>query len=142
MSVLSRHRLPQPYRGLLIASWLLPLALLWLALLLGRGPTPSLFDPRLLLLLGLMTLPAVYIWQEGVDVRPDGLFIRQHVPRFRPFHELDTYYVDSRPNRRLLTVWDQQQRKALETHLAHLTDVPELLRHLHTHLRWRGWPGS
>jgi hypothetical protein len=64
---------------------------------------------------------------------------------FRKFYmyllaALAMYTYDPRPGRRLLTVWDEQGRLALQCHVAHLTDFPVLLRALHHHVRDRCWP--
>lgn len=139
-TVISRHRLTAPYRWALAALWALPAGILLVSALLGRGFSLHLADPRLLLPLALMALPALYIWREGVDVRGDGLVIRIHGWRYRSFAELDTWYLDARPQRRLLTVWDRRGYKVLECHAAHLTDLPLLLAALKQKLRYRHWP--
>jgi hypothetical protein len=136
--VLSRHRLPPHYRAALALLWLLPIAVLLLALLGAHGPSPALLDPRLLPLL-LMTLPALYIWREGVDLLQDGIVVRVHWPRHYTYDELDNWYYDARPEKHVLTVWDCDGRKALECR-AVLTGWPLLLRALHDHLRYRNWP--
>ncbi|MBN8619744.1 MAG: hypothetical protein J0L63_12610 [Anaerolineae bacterium] len=138
--VISRHRLPRPYRCGLVVLWLLPILLLLAAFWIGRGPGLHLFDPRLWLPLLLMGLPALYIWHEGVDVLPDGLRIRVHWPRYRSYAELDNWHLDTRQGRRLLTVWDRDNHKVLEVHSAHLTDLPRLLQSLKANLRPRSWP--
>lgn len=138
--VLSRHRLPRPYRQLLVGFWIAPGGLLLLALWLGTGNIPAILDLRLWIPLVFGLLPALYIWQEGIDVLPDGLRCRVHLPRFYAYNTLDTYYYDRRSGRRLLTIWDAQGRRVLECHAAHLTDFPVLLRALHKHVRDRHWP--
>ncbi len=138
--VLSRHRLPKGYRYALAALWVTPALILLTSLIIGRGISLHLVDPRLLLPLIVMALPALYIWREGVDVLPQGLRIRLHGWRYRSFEELDNWYLDNRPQRRLLTIWDQQGRKVLEIHAAHLTDLPTLLITLKEKLRYRNWP--
>jgi hypothetical protein len=138
--ILSRHRLPTRYRVGLVIGWMTPIILLLLTIIFSRGITLHLLDPRLWLPLLIMLLPALYVWREGVDVLPDGLLIRVHLPRYRAFTELDNWYLDSRPNRRLLTVWDQHNAKALECYAAHLTDLPALLAALKSNLRYRHWP--
>ena len=125
--VISRHRLPQPYRIGLVAFWLAPLILLTGAALIGGGQARAMLDPRFLLLALLMTVPALYIWQEGVDVREDGIVRRVHVPRHYPYEYLAMWTFDSHPSRRLLTIWDARRRKILECRAAHLTDLPLLL---------------
>ena len=138
--VLSRHRLPKSYRYMMAVLWITPAFILFMSLLVARGISPHLIDPRLLLPLIGMSLPALYIWHEGVDVLPDGLHIRLHGWHYRRFEELDNWYLDNRPQRRLLTIWDQNGRKVLEIHAAHLTDLPKLLATLKEKLRYRNWP--
>lgn len=137
--ILSRHRLPRVYRLGLTGFWLAPVVLFLSTFIIG-GLHQRGFDLRLLLPLALMALPAVYVWHEGVDVLPDGLRIRIHWPRFYSFDTLDTWYVDTHPNRRRLSIWNQHHYKVLECHTAHLSDVSTLLRVLQTHIRYRGWP--
>jgi hypothetical protein len=136
--VLSRHRLPPVYRIGLATLWLLPVGIFSLSILLTHGFTFSLFDARFLLCLVFMSLPATYIWREGVDVLPGGLRVRIHWPRTYAYDELDNWYFDARPGRRVLTVWDAHNRRALECR--GLTDLPLLLRALKDHLRYRNWP--
>lgn len=138
-AVLSRHRLPSGYRISLTLLWLLPIALLLLALLRAHGPSPALLDLRLLLPLLLMALPALYVWREGVDLLTDGLIVRAHWPRRYSYAELDAWRYDARAGRRVLTVWDCGGRKALECR-AVLTGWSLLLRALRDHLRYRSWP--
>ena len=135
--VISRHRLPKAYRYLLVALWVTPALILLVSLMVARGINLHLIDPRLLLPLIVMALPALYIWHEGVDVLPEGLRIRLHGWRYCSFDELDNWYLDTRPQRRLLTIWDQQGHKVLEIHAAHLTDLPTLLATLKDKLRYR-----
>src|SRR5690606_7909107 len=112
--IISRHRLPGRYRVGLMALWLTPPALLLLAPLLARGWDAALLDLRLWAMLLLMGLPALYIWQEGVDVHPDGLTARIFWPRFYPYAQLDTWYYDARADRRVITVWNAHDQKLLE----------------------------
>lgn len=137
--ILSRHRLPRAYRLSLTGLWLAPVALFLVAFLIGGAQLRG-FDLRLFVALALMTLPALYVWREGIDVLRDGLLVRLHWPRYYSFEALDTWYVDTRPNQRRLTIWNSDQRKVLECHTAHLSDTPTLLRTLKTHLRYRHWP--
>lgn len=142
MRVVQRHRLPAPYRLLLVVVWLLPIPLLVGAILLGQGFTPALLDPRLWLSLGAIALPAVHIWREGIDVLADGLTARMGlIPRYYPFASLEMYYYDPRPSRRTLTVWKAGGEKILVTHAAHLTAFPALLATLKAHVRDRRFPG-
>jgi hypothetical protein len=139
-SVLSRHRLPRFYRVSITILWIAPVFLLFMAMLLNQGLTLWLLDPRLLLPLALMLIPAVYIWREGVDVLPTGIISRVHVPRYLPYSKMDNWYYDSRPDRRTLTVWDAHNRKVIECRAGHLTDLPRLLAALKANLRNRNWP--
>jgi len=136
--IISRHRLPRGYRVGLTVGWLLPIVILGLALLLRHGAT--LLDLRVLGLLALMALPAVYIWHEGIDVLPNGIIRRVHVPRYFPYERLDNWYFDSRETRRTLTVWDVHNRKVMEVRAGHLTEMPALLQALQANVRWRNWP--
>jgi hypothetical protein len=133
--VISRHRLPQPYRTGLAAFWLAPLILMTSAALIGGGQARAMLDPRFLLLALLMTVPAIYVWQEGVDVREDGIVRRVHVPRYYPYESLAVWAFDSHPSRRLLTIWDARRRKVLECRAGHLTDLPLLLDALRARVR-------
>jgi hypothetical protein len=133
--VLSRHRLPQPYRLLLVVFWLLPLGMLTLTAFIGSRSLA--FDVRLLLMLGLMALPAWYIWQEGVDVLPGGIRVRVYVPRCYAYDDLKAWRVTTWKQSRILTIWTQERGKALECHAAHLTDWPRLVRSLRENV-----PGS
>jgi len=139
--VLSRHRLRQPYRTALAALWCVPPLLLALAILIGNGFTPSFFDPRFLLPAILMALPARYIWQEGVDVLPDGIVARVYWPRYYAYERLEMWYFDGRREKQIITVWDDRLVKVLECRAGHLTDVPALLRALRKHVRDCRWPG-
>jgi hypothetical protein len=137
--VLSRHRLPRAYRLSLAGLWLAPVALFLAAFTFG-GLKLGGVDLRLLIPLAVMAFPALYVWREGIDVLPEGLLMRLHWPRYYGFDVLDNWYIDMRPNHRRLTIWNNQNRKVLECHPAHLSDVSTLLRTLKTHLRYRHWP--
>jgi len=138
--VLSRHRLPQPYRLLLVCFWLLPIGLLYLSLLAAHGPTFSLLHPVLLLALVGMGMPALYVWHEGVDVTEQGLIIRCGGWRHRTYAQLDAWYVDTRPPHRIFVLWDVNNRRIVSRHTAHLTNFDTLARTLKSRIRWRGWP--
>ncbi len=138
--VLSRHRLPQNYRISLAVLWITPIGLLFATILLSRGFTLALFDPRLLIPLALMSIPALYVWREGIDVLPSGIIARVFWPRYYPYQSLDNWYFDQRADRRTLTVWDFTNRKVLECRAGHLTDLPALLTALKVNLRYRNWP--
>ncbi len=139
-TVLSRHRLPAFYRIGLALFWLMPIGIFMLSLILTHGFSAELLDLHFLACLLLMTLPALYIWREGVDVLPNGLRVRIHVPRTYTYDELDNWYFDARPDKHTLTVWDTKNHRALECRAGHLTDLPLLLSALKTHLRYRNWP--
>jgi hypothetical protein len=85
-----------------------------------------------------MLLPALYIWQEGIDVLPDGVIRRMHVPRYFPYETLSAWAFDSPPDRRVLTVWNQGEQKIVECRAGHLTDFPALLAALRCHVKFRG----
>lgn len=131
--VLSRHRLPNVYRYSIVALWLTPIFLFLLTILLGKGMMA--LDLRLIVPMAIMTLPALYIWQEGVDVLPCGIRARVHIPRYYDYHMLHTYHYDARAERHVLTVWDVSARKVLECRAGHLTKFPTLLASLKENVR-------
>lgn len=137
--MISRHRLPQPYRAALAILWVVPLALLILTIWIGRGFTLAVLDPRLLLPALIMLIPAAYVWREGIDVLPDGIIRRAHIPRYYTFDQLETWYFDRRNGRRVITIWDHRGRKLVEVYGV-LTNLPALLQTLHDQVRWRGFP--
>lgn len=138
--VLSRHRLPRSFRLALVTGWsLLPIILFGSAAV-GSGVNVSLLDPRFLLPLLLMFLPALYVWREGIDVLPDGIIARIHLPRYYSYEQLDNWYFDNRADRRTLTIWNASNRKVVECRAGHLTELPRLLSALKTNLRPRNWP--
>ena len=47
---------------------------------------------------------------------------------------------ESRHNKRVLTVWDVDNHKVLECRPGHLTNLPQLLKTLKEHVRYRNWP--
>ena len=138
--VLSRHRLPRFYRVSLAALWLTPIIIFVLVSIFQWGFTSALFDPRFVVPLLLMAIPAVYIWHEGVDVLPSGIIRRVHLPRYYPYSTLETWYFDRREDRRVLTIWDADNRKIVECRAGHLTDLPDLLDALKENVRYRYWP--
>ena len=101
---------------------------------------PALLDPRFVLPALMAGLPSLYVWQEGIDVLPGGIVRRVHLPRYIPNECLKTWYFDARPDRRVLTVWDADNRKLVECRAGHLTDLPALLAVLKARARWRGFP--
>ncbi len=129
--VLSRHRLPRPYRVLLPALALAPLPLFAVAVLLGAGFSAAVLDPRFWgpLLIGL--LPAGYWWNEGVDVLPDGFIRRMHIPRRYRYVELTDWHFRSASG--VLTVLDVHGETALECR-AVLTGFPRLLQRIREHV--------
>jgi hypothetical protein len=118
----------------------MPIVMLAATIVFSRGFTVALLDPRFWLPLGVMVIPALYIWREGVDVLSSGIVRRVHWPRYYPYQQLDNWYYDSRPDRRVLTVWDLNNRKVLECRAGHLTDLPKLLDALKSNIRNRNWP--
>lgn len=134
-SVLSRHRLPHPYRYLLVGLWLTPLLLLILTIAVGNGVTLAFFDPRFLLLLVFMALPALYIWQEGVDVLAGGIRVRVYVPSYHPYQQLGGWDISQKPpSGEVICIWDHHQQTVLSYHTAHLTDLQNLREALHSHI--------
>lgn len=129
-TILSRHRLPNRYRYSIAALWLAPIVLLSLAILAGKGLNPALFDPRFVVPVALLALPARYIWQEGVDVLPDGIRTRVHIPRYHDYAVLESWHYDRRTGRRILTIWGKHSGKILECHGVHLSNLPLLLEAL------------
>lgn len=137
--ILSRHRLPQPYRGVMVGLWLLPVAILYGALVVAHGAAAAMAHPGLLFPLALMALPALYLWHEGIDVTEHGLWVRMRGWCYYPYSHLDTYTIDTRRERHVLKIWDVHNRRVLSCHATHLTELPLLLRALKGRLRWRGW---
>jgi hypothetical protein len=137
--VLSRHRLPRAYRVSLAALWLTPMVIFVLVSIFQWGFTLSLFDPRFIVPLALMAVPALYVWHEGVDVLPSGIVRRIHLPRYYPYTALETWYFDPRADRHTLTIWDAENCKIVECRAGHLTDLPDLLDALKANVRYRYW---
>jgi hypothetical protein len=133
--VIRRHRLPHPYRIGLAVLWVVPLLLFVAVMAFKRGIDLALLDPRFLLPALLMIAPALYFWQEGIDVLPDGIVRRIHVPRYYPFDVMVRWHFDRREGRRVLTIWDAHDHKIVECRAAHLTDFPMLLETLEDKLR-------
>lgn len=123
----SRHRLPRPYRVGLTVMWIAPLVMFVAVMVAETGLNPALLDPRFLLPALLMLLPAAYVWQEGIDLLPGGVYRRIHVPQFYPDEAIARLHYDTRDGIRVLTLWDVQGRKLVECRAAHLTDFPALL---------------
>ena len=139
-AIISRHRLPQPYRTAIVVLWLVPIVILFAALVVGNGFKLMLLHPLLLAALALMAMPALYIWHEGVDVTERGLVVRVRGWRWLPYEQLGTYYLHDYKGGRVLKLWDAHNRRVLSLYAAHLTDLPTLLHALRCHLHWRGWP--
>lgn len=127
---LSTHRLPAIYRYSLTLLWITLPALLVTAMILSGGMRLAMFDPRLLLPLLLMLLPAMHIWQQGVDVYPGGLRVRVYLPSFYPYDSLQYWQIQPSPQGRILTVIDRERIAILRYHAAHLSDLPLLLNAL------------
>lgn len=133
-TIYSRHRLPAFYRFGLAVFWLLPGLILTLVLVYGHGMSAALFDPRFLMLLGLMSLPALYIWQEGIDVAEGGLITRVHIPRYHPYASLSAWRIHREPHGRLVSIWGENREKVYEAHAAHLTGCSLLVAALRQNL--------
>jgi len=133
--IITRHRLPTFYRVGLTVMWIVPLLIFILAIIAGTGLNPALLDPRFLLPALLMIAPALYFWQEGIDVLPDGLYRRIHIPHhYYAFGEMSHWDYDRREDRRVLTIWDERDQKIVECRAGHLTDFPMLLEILEQRL--------
>ena len=133
--VLTRHRLPRFYRVGLTVMWIVPLLIFILAIIIGTGINPALLDPRFVLPALLMIAPALYFWQEGIDVLPHGLYRRIHIPHhYYAFDEMADWDYDPREDRHVLTIWDVQNQKIVECRAGHLTDFPTLLEILEKRL--------
>lgn len=124
--VLSRHRLPAPYRGALTLLWLLPGLLLWGALLLTRGPHTALLDPRLVLPLCLMLLPALFVWRQGIDLGQRGLWLRLSLPSYHSYDALGEWRLLCTPQGQILGIYARDESILCQWHAAHLSD-PDLL---------------
>ncbi len=122
-SVIRRHRLPHPYRVCLTILWMVPLAMFIGVIVIERGVNPALLDPRFVIPALLMTVPAVYFWQEGIDVLPDGLYRRIHLPRYVPFTAMARWQYQQR----VLIIWDEADEKLVECRAGHLTDFSALV---------------
>jgi hypothetical protein len=136
--VITRHRLPPRYRIGLTVLWVLPLLIFIIAIIAETGINPDLLDPRFLFPALLMIAPALYFWQEGIDVLPDGLYRRIHIPhQFYSFEVMARWHYDRREDRHVLTIWDVQNQKIVECRAGHLTDFPALVEILEERLPLR-----
>lgn len=131
--VIRRHRLPARYRVGLTVMWVVPLLIFLVTIIAVKGLDPALFSPRFWLPALLLISPALYFWREGIDVLPDGLYRRMHLPRYYPFAEMTRWQYDAREGRHVLTIWDRQE-KIVECRAGHLTDFPALLELLENRL--------
>lgn len=125
--VLSRHRLPAPYRGALTLLWLLPGLLLAGALLVSRGPQVALLDPRLLLPLCLMLLPALFVWRQGIDLGQRGLWLRLSLPSYHAYDALSEWRLLHTPQGRILGIYARDESILCHWHALHLSDCDALL---------------
>ncbi|MFN8531709.1 MAG: hypothetical protein U0670_24145 [Anaerolineae bacterium] len=136
MKVISRHRLPHPYRAALTLLWLTPHGVLTLILALHLRTEPerlaALLDVRYWVPFMLTLIPAVYMWREGIDVLHGGLLARIHIPRLYPYERLGSWSND--PHTGILTLRDQEARIVFETHAAQLTDIDRLIEALEDHI--------
>ena len=133
-TVITRHRLPHPYRIGLTVMWNVPLLIFITAIVAERGFDPSLFDPRFLIPALLMILPSVYFWREGIDVLSNGIYRRTHVPQYYAFSQMARWQYDARADRDVLTIWDGTDQKIVECRAGHLTDFPTLLETIQNRL--------
>ncbi len=134
-AVITRHRLPTFYRVGLTMLWIAPLLIFIGAILIGTGINPALLDPRFLLPALLMISPALYFWQEGIDVLQGGIYRRIHIPhQYYPFEVMASWDYDGHEDRHVLTIWDEQDQKIVECRAGHLTDFPVLLEILEKRL--------
>jgi hypothetical protein len=78
--VITRHRLPCVYRVGLTVLWIVPLLIFIGAIIIGTGINLALLDPRFVLPALLMIAPALYFWQEGIDVLQSGITRLIHIP--------------------------------------------------------------
>jgi len=131
--VIRRHRLPALYRVGLTVMWVVPLLIFLVTIIAVKGLDPALFSPRFWIPALVMVAPALYFWREGIDVLPDGLYRRMHLPRYYAFAEMSRWQYDAREGRRVLTIWDGQE-KIVECRAGHLTDFPALLETLENRL--------
>lgn len=132
-AVLSRHRLPHPYRVALSILAITPAVLLASALVISRGA--ALLDIRIVIPLMVMSAPALYYWHEGIDVLQQGLVTRQFLTRFCAYDEIAAWDYDTFSNPRVLTLWQTRQHKLAEFQASHLTNLTALLDALQDHIR-------
>lgn len=127
MIVLRRHRLPAFYRIGLTVLWILPLGIFVVAMIIGRGFDRELFNPRFVLPALVMIAPALYFWREGIDVLPNGIYRRIHLPQYFAFTQMKHWHYDARADKHVLTIWDAEGQKIVECRAGHLTQFPALL---------------
>lgn len=132
MTVLRRHRLPTFYRVGLSVLWLMPLGIFVTAMIIGRGFDRDLLNPRFLLPALLMAAPALYFWREGIDVLPNGIYRRIHLPQYYAFTQMKHWRYDAHEDKHVLTIWDAEGQKIVECRAGHLTQFPALLDVLET----------
>lgn len=128
--ILSRHRLPAPFRGLLVGLWLAPLVLMGGSLMVVHGVSAVISAPPLWLALIVMGLPAVYVWHEGIDVTEAGIQVRMQGWRYRDYQALAAWALVQERDERILTVWDVHHEPIVNCHAGHLTDLPKLVNAL------------
>lgn len=127
MIVLRRHRLPTFYRVGLTMMWIMPLCIFITAMIGGRGVDRDLLNPRFVLPALVMIAPALYFWREGIDVLPNGIYRRIHLPQYYAFTEMRRWHYDARDDRHVLTIWNAEGEKIVECRAGHLTEFPALL---------------
>lgn len=139
IKVCSRHRLPHPYRIVLVCLWLAPISLLLFAMLVANGLRLAMVHPLFILVLMMMGFPAFYVWNEGIDITDAGIRIRMQGWRYRHFEQLDTWQLDTRRDERILKVWDINRQQVVACHAGHLTNLQILLKTLKDQVRYRHW---
>lgn len=129
--VISRHRLPTPYRVGLSAGWLVPIAIM-LLLAIARGGLAALREPGWITC-GLLALPALYVWREGVDVLAGGVRVQSHGVRRYPYDELVGWREEGAGS--VLRVWARDGQLAIEARAGHLTHFDALTDAVRANIR-------
>ena len=128
--IISQHRLPQPYRKLLILGWCAPILVLFGSAIIINGQPLALLHPRLLLTLGVMLVPAWYFWQVGLDICRSGVVCRVAVPSYYAYDEIANWWVKKSEEGDILQIYKRGGEVIISYHLAHLSDASVLLRSL------------
>lgn len=133
-AVVSRHRLPEPYRSVLVGLWLLPPCLMFAVLLIFGSAQFALLHPLTLLFLCLMSLPALYVWREGIDVTAVGVRVRMGGWHYRPFARLRGAFITYERGTAVFTLLDENAVRVVMCPAAHLTECRRLVALLRTQL--------